>query len=161
MDHQNYHHTKPTGNTMYRKLFIMLLLSFLLMYLLMYAMVDKWANVIPNVNQFYMAGLMTMPMLVLEVLIMRSMYLNKKLNIALLGIGLAGMLVFFLGIQNQSAVGDKQFLKSMIPHHAAAVLMVEEAKLTDPEIKELANNIISSQQVEIQHMKDKLKELSK
>ncbi len=49
----------------------------------------------------------------------------------------------------------------MIPHHAAAVLMVEKASLTDPEIKELANKIITSQQAEIQQMKGKLKELDK
>jgi uncharacterized protein (DUF305 family) len=161
MDHQKTHHSKSTSNSMYRKLAIMLLLSFVLMYLLMYAMVDRWVNVVPNINQFYMAGLMTMPMLILELVIMRGMYQNKKLNVALLFIGFAGMLVFFLGIQNQSGVGDKLFLRSMIPHHAAAVLMVKEAKLTDPEIQKLANNIISSQQVEIQQMKDKLKELSK
>ena len=34
------------------------------MYILMYAMVNAFANVYPNVNQFYMAGLMTAPMVV-------------------------------------------------------------------------------------------------
>ena len=38
-------------------------LSFVAMYALMYAMVDQWANVYNNVNQFYMAGLMAAPML--------------------------------------------------------------------------------------------------
>jgi hypothetical protein len=37
-------------------------LSFISMYVLMYAMVDRFANVYPNFNQFYMAGLMTAPM---------------------------------------------------------------------------------------------------
>jgi uncharacterized protein (DUF305 family) len=161
MEQYTTHQPGSANNLMYRKLVIMLLLSFALMYLLMYAMVDHWANVIPNVNQFYMAGLMTMPMLILEVIIMRSMYPNKKLNSILLVIGLAGMAAFFGGIQNQTGVGDRQFLKSMIPHHAAAVLMVKEARLSDPEIKKLAGKIISSQQVEIQQMKDKLKELNK
>lgn len=41
----------------------------------------------------------------------------------------------------QVAVSDKQFLKSMIPHHAAAVLMVKEAKLTDPEIINWASRL--------------------
>ena len=40
----------------------MAVLSFISMYILMYAMADSFANVIPNINQFYMAGLMTMPM---------------------------------------------------------------------------------------------------
>lgn len=161
MLHQNKHHAGSSGDNMYRNLAIMVLISFGLMYLLMYAMVDTWANVVPNINQFYMAGLMTMPMLILEVVIMRSMYSNKKLNTVLLVVGFAGMVAFFAGIQKQSGVGDRQFLKSMIPHHAAAVLMVKEAELSDPEIIQLANNIISGQQAEIQQMKDKLKELNK
>jgi uncharacterized protein (DUF305 family) len=161
MEQHTAHRPGSPTNLMYRKLVVMLLLSFALMYLLMYAMVDRWANVIPNVNQFYMAGLMTMPMLIVEVVIMRSMYRNKKLNAALLLMGFAGMAAFFAGIQNQAGVGDRQFLRSMIPHHAAAVLMVKEAELSDPEIQKLADNIISSQQVEIQQMKDKLKELTK
>ncbi len=64
-------------------------------------------------------------------------------------------------IRQQVAIGDKQFLKSMIPHHAAAILMSEQASVQDPEIKELIKNIISSQQAEINQMKAKLTELEK
>ncbi len=41
----------------YKKLFIMAVLSFISMYILMYSMVNRVANVVPNVNEFYMAGL--------------------------------------------------------------------------------------------------------
>ena len=160
MKHEEIKHSKSIV-MMYEKLAIMIALSFVAMYILMYAMVDKLINVIPNVNQFYMAGLMTMPMLIIELLIMGSMYMKKKLNIILISAGFAGMIIFFLCIHQQVGVKDKQFLKSMIPHHAAAVLMVEKASLTDPEIKELANKIIKSQQAEIQQMKEKLKALDK
>ena len=40
----------------YLKLLYMAILSFISMYILMYAMVNKFDNVIPNINQFYMAG---------------------------------------------------------------------------------------------------------
>ena len=63
----------------------------------------------------------------------------------------------FFAIRVQTAVSDKQFLKSMVPHHAAAILMVKEAKIEDPEIQKLAEEIISSQQKEIDFMKAKLK----
>lgn len=49
----------------------------------------------------------------------------------------------------------------MIPHHGAAILMVEKTSLNDPEIKKLAQNIISTQQAEITQMKAKLKELER
>jgi len=161
MKHEAPHHSKSSDAMMYKKLAIMIVLSFIAMYILMYAMVDKLANVIPNVNQFYMAGLMTLPMLIIELLVMGSMYMNKKINVILMFSGFVGMIVCFLCIHQQVGVGDKQFLKSMIPHHAAAVLMVEKSTIQDPEIKALANKIITSQQVEIQQMKDKLKELDK
>jgi hypothetical protein len=41
----------------YIKLLVMAVLSFISMYVLMYAMVNTFVNVIPNINQFYMAGL--------------------------------------------------------------------------------------------------------
>jgi uncharacterized protein (DUF305 family) len=159
MKQGTHQHAKAYHTGMYKKLAIMIVLSFIAMYILMYAMVDRLGNVIPNVNQFYMAGLMTAAMLVIELIIMGGMYKMKKLNIILLIAGFAAMVGFFLCIHQQAAVRDKQFLKSMIPHHAAAVLMVEKASLTDPEIKELANKIIISQQAEIAQMKAKLEAL--
>ncbi|PXY40906.1 DUF305 domain-containing protein [Flavobacterium cheongpyeongense] len=155
------HQHKTEESVMYKKLALMIVLSFGAMYALMYAMVDVFANVIPNVNQLYMAGLMTMPMLIIEIVIMGGMYKNKKLNYILLASGLILLIAFFTGIRQQTAVGDKQFLKSMIPHHAAAILMAEEASVTDPEIKELIQNIITSQQAEIDQIKAKLNELDK
>jgi len=153
--------SKSADTIMYKKLLLMIVLSFIAMYILMYSMVDTFSNVIPNVNQFYMAGLMTMPMLVLELAIMGRMYSSKKLNLALYTTGFVLMAAFFTGIRQQAGVGDTQFLKSMIPHHAAAILMGKEAGVNDPEIKELIKNIISSQQAEIAQMKAKLKQLDK
>ena len=58
-----------------------------------------------------------------------------------------------VGIRQQSLVGDDQFLRSMIPHHSGAILMCEEAKLTDPEIRQLCGEIIQAQKDEISQMK--------
>lgn len=129
------------------------------MYALMYSMVDQFANMIPNINQFYMAGLMTMPMIIIELILMRSMYRNKKLNLLLIILSTVLLVAFLLFIRKQSAVSDKQFLKSMIPHHAAAILMVKETDLKDPELQKLANEIIVAQQKEIDFMKAKIKEI--
>lgn len=41
----------------------------------------------------------------------------------------------------------------MIPHHAGAILMCEEARLQNPEIRKLCESIISGQQAEIAQMK--------
>lgn len=141
----------------YRKLLLMTVLSFIAMYVLMYAMVDVFGNVVHNVNQVYMAGLMAMPMVIIELLVMRGMYGDRKRNVAIITASAVALTGFFLLIRNQGGVSDKQFLKSMIPHHASAILMSEEAALTDPEVRELARTIIESQQEEIRQMKAKLK----
>jgi uncharacterized protein (DUF305 family) len=152
--HQIREHTKP-----YVKLLVMGVLSFVAMYILMYAMVNSGSNAIPNINQFYMAGLMAMPMIVIELLLMRNMYMNKKFNAIIMAVAVIGLIGFYAAIRQQAAVSDEQFLKSMIPHHAGAVLMCNEANIDDPEIKKLCEGIISSQKKEIAQMKSKLDEL--
>lgn len=135
----------------------MVVLSFVAMYILMYAMVDRLDNVLPNINQFYMAGLMTSAMVVIEIAIMSMMYHNRKLNIIIIVLSLLALIGCYAGIREQVGVSDKQFLKSMIPHHAAAILMCKSADLSDPEIKQLCNEIIAGQQTEIDQMQAKLK----
>lgn len=145
----------------YQKLFIMLMLSFISMYILMYSMVNSIKNVYPNINQFYMAGLMIMPMMIIELGLMGKMYMNKKLNAFLISVSSVALIAFFLLIQYQAGVTDRQFLRGMIPHHAAAILMSEQSKTQDPEIKSLQQEIITSQQREINEMKAILERLKK
>jgi len=131
------------------------------MYVFMYAMVDTFANVYSSVNQFYMAGLMTAPMVVIEIFLMWAMYNNKKANLIVIAASLVALGGFFVLIRQQAAVSDTQFLRSMIPHHAGAILMCENAPITDTELKELCKAIISSQRSEINQMKAKLNKLER
>jgi uncharacterized protein (DUF305 family) len=50
---------------------------------------------------------------------------------------------------------DERFIDAMVPHHQSAIEMAQVAreKSNIPEIKELAQNIISAQQAEIEQMK--------
>lgn len=93
-------------HTSYRNLLVMAALSFLTMYALMYAMVDTLANVYANINQAYMAGLMTTPMVIIELLVMRSMYENKRANGVILAASVVGAIACFLFIQMQAGVSD-------------------------------------------------------
>lgn len=140
----------------YVRLLAMLVLSFAAMYVLMYAMVNSLANVFPNVNQLYMAGLMTAAMVIIELVVMGGMYPHKKANAVLIGVGVLALLACWVFIREQTAVGDEQFLKSMIPHHAGAILMCKQATLADAGVKELCTSIVESQEREIAEMKAKL-----
>jgi hypothetical protein len=133
-------------------------LHLIAMYFLMYVMIDTFDHFYHNINQFYMAGIMTSPMLIIEILLMGSMYENKKLLSILLGASIASLFAFFIFIRGQVAVDDKRFLTSMIPHHSSAILMCEQATITDEEIKKLCIEIIETQKEEIRKMEELLTE---
>ena len=145
----------------YKRLLIMAILSFVAMYVLMYAMVDRIGNAVPNWNQAYMAGLMAAPMVLIELLVMRFMYTSRRLNWIAVGVSLVAVIGCFAAIRRQAGIGDRQFLRSMIPHHAAALLMCEEASFEDAEIKELCRRIRQGQQSEIDQMRAILERLGR
>jgi len=47
----------------------------------------------------------------------------------------------------------------MIPHHSIAILTSERADIQDPEVKQLAEDIIKAQRMEIEEMKQMIKRL--
>lgn len=108
-----------------------------------------------------MAGLMTAAMVVIELLVMGGMYPNKKANVLLVVGSVIVLAACFAFIRQQTAVSDRQFLKSMIPHHASAILMCRQASIQDPQIQSLCAEIVRGQQAEIDQMKERLSELQK
>jgi uncharacterized protein (DUF305 family) len=149
---------KQMSSNHYGRLAMMIVVSFVAMYVLMYAMVDSISNVFNNINQIYMAGLMAAAMTIIELVFMGAMYHKKNWNIAIVAASLVALVGFWMGIRQQLGVADSQFMRSMIPHHAAAILMCQQASITDPDVKQLCGDIVSSQQREIDLMKAKLKE---
>jgi hypothetical protein len=143
------HRAQSTGDHPYQHLIVMAALSLVSMYFLMYAMVDRPANVYGNLNQLFMAGLMTAPMILIELIVMRGMYRNRKRNAIIATISVAVGVLMFVFIRQQTAIADEQFLRAMIPHHSSAILMCERAQLRDEQLRELCDSIISSQQEEI------------
>jgi uncharacterized protein (DUF305 family) len=116
-------------------------------------MVNTFDNVFNNLNQIFMAGFMTSPMVLIELVLMRDMYRNTRANAAIIGLSIVALVGFFALIRAQTAIGDTQFLRSMIPHHAGAILMCERASIEAPELKDLCKSIVSSQETEIRQMK--------
>ena len=157
-NHKNEKHNPNHSLAMYKRFAVMAVAMFIAMYFIMYAMIDGLQNLILNINNLYMTLLMVSAMLIIELLIMKGMYENKKINWAIITVSLAIGIFSWFGIREQLFVGNKEFVKGMIPHHAAAVLMSEKAKLTDPELIQLQKNILETQAQEIEFMKRKLNE---
>src|SRR5947207_823571 len=102
-----------------------------------------------------MAALMAASMVLIEIPLMMSMYKSKRLNAIIIAVGLIVLVGSFQFIRKQVVISDRQFLRSMIPHHGGAILMCKEAPIHDQEIKDLCKNIIAGQQAEIGQMKAK------
>lgn len=142
----------------YFGLFLMLVSHFVIMFAVMYTMVDQWKDVFINLNQFYMTMMMVLPMTLGMLIFMKSMYPDKRLNFLISGISIIGFVAFFYFMRAQSFVGNEQFLKSMIPHHSGAILMCENAQITDPKIIKFCEVIIKTQKDEIATMEEMLKQ---
>lgn len=146
----------------YGMLAVNLIFSFVVMYLAMFAMIWSFADFFNNLNMAYMALVMWAPMAVIMLVTMGAMYANRRLNLILhAGFALVFVLSYF-AVRDQSLIGDRQFVRSMIPHHAGAVLMCNRAPIRDPEIRALCfkpNGIVESQTREIAQMKGILNRL--
>ena len=142
---------KSSGN----KLILMALVSFLVMFVLMYMMVDIYSNMYINLNQMYMVLVMVAAMMIIEIALMGAMY-DRGVKIVTTVSSVVVLVLFFVFVRNQTAISDKEFLKSMIGHHGSALLMCENAKLKDAEVKSLCDEIISGQQTQIDWMKSKI-----
>jgi uncharacterized protein (DUF305 family) len=100
-----------------------------------------------------MVLVMVAPMAVIELIVMRSMYPERRLNTAIIIGSAIVLLASWVMLRQQTAIGDAQFLRSMIPHHAGAILMCEQAPIANADIQALCRSIIRSQQAEIDQMK--------
>ncbi|PSB17091.1 DUF305 domain-containing protein [filamentous cyanobacterium CCP1] len=138
----------------YIRLMLALTISYIVMMFVMLSRVNVFSNMFLSLNQVYMAGLMVAPMLIIMLLTMGSMYSNKTLNIVLLAAGTAAIGLFWTLVRTQAVVGNQQFLRSMIPHHAAAILVCQQASITSQRIQDLCTEIVATQEQEIRIMKD-------
>ena len=130
-------------------------ISLVIMYLVMFAMIYRRGEFVQNLNFFYMALMMWAPMGALMLLFMGMMYRSKTLNIIIYASSVLIFVLAFIAIRTQTLVGDRQFLRSMIPHHSGALVMCRQASIRDPQIKQLCfgpNGIVESQEREIEQM---------
>jgi hypothetical protein len=133
--------------------------DFVIMYLVMYTMIATLDHFYLNLNNLYMTLMMVAPMAIVMLVAMRSMFPSRGMNIAVVAIAALVFAGSFAGMRGQVAVGDRQFLLSMIPHHSGAILMCDEATLTDREIVDLCAGIVRAQKQEIARMQSILDRL--
>jgi len=131
----------------------MIATSTVVMYGLMYLNTYAFDHLFWSETRFYMALLMGATMAMIMLGFMLGMYKNKKANI---GIFVTSIVVFFATlwlVRSQVTVQDVSWMKAMIPHHSIAILTSERAEISDPRVRQLADEIIETQRKEIAEMK--------
>lgn len=145
----------------YKKFSLMLIISFLIMYTVMFLNIDKISDYHTSATRIYMAILMVAPMAVVMMLLMGKMYHNKKLNTSIVIGSIILFAVVLAALRTQTPISDVQYMKAMIPHHSSAVMVSKHANIKDPEVRELADSIIASQEREITQMEGIIKRMEK
>lgn len=137
----------------YSRFFLMLGTSLVAMYAVMYLNVYTWDHVYFSLTRVYMALLMLVPMTLIMMGFMWNMYPNKRRNALIMGGSLVVFVVVTVMVRSQTFVEDTLWMKAMIPHHSIAIMVSKRAAIKDPEVRTLADSIISAQQREISQMK--------
>jgi uncharacterized protein (DUF305 family) len=137
----------------YKKLVLTLIISFIIMYAVMFLNVDDIDHIYLSTTRLYMAVLMVVPMAILMLITMGKMYPNKRVKVAIMTLSAAVFIAALIFLRNQAFISDKAYMKAMIPHHSSAILTSKHADIKDPEVRQLADQIIKSQQQEIAQMK--------
>lgn len=143
----------------YRKLAIAVSINTVIMFLLTYVLISSWDHFLVNINRVYMALIMAAPMVIVMLIVMRSMFKDKRLNTILFTVFGAAIIILFILMRTQTPVGNQAFLRSMIPHHSSAIVMCEQSTITDPEISDLCEQIVQTQEEEIAQLKAILERL--
>jgi uncharacterized protein (DUF305 family) len=119
-------------------------------------MVNKLTYVTNNIGKAYLAIIMGLFMVLIEVMMHDHQY--HVLSVNWYAILFALLAIFTYLYRNQIAIDDKQYLEGMIEHHSMALFQSEEIlKKTDNyNIAKLAKNIIQTQTDELKFMTDLL-----
>ena len=134
---------------------IMFVGSFIIQYFLMPPiMVSETTYITNNIGKVYMAVIMGLFMVVLEIMMHDHQYNVFSWN---LYAGFITMLALFVYLyRKQVAVDDKQYLEGMIEHHSMGIFTSEEIlKKTDNyDVAKIAKNIIQTQNDELRAMRE-------
>jgi uncharacterized protein (DUF305 family) len=137
----------------------MIATSTVVMYGLMY--LNTWAfdHIFWSQTRAWMALLMGAVMALIMLGFMLSMYRRTALNLAIAAASIAVFAGSLWLVRSQATVDDVDYMKAMIPHHSIAIMTSTRARITDPRVRELADEIIEAQQREIGEMKSLIADL--
>lgn len=143
----------------YAKFAAMIATSTIVMLGLMYLNTYQLDHIFFSQTRLYMALVMGATMAIIMLSFMQNMYTNQRANIGIYTISIVVFVLALWLVRSQATIGDVAWMKAMIPHHSIAILTSERADISDPRVRELADEIIEAQREEIAEMKALIEEL--
>lgn len=138
----------------------MIATSTIVMYVLMYLNTYAWEHVFWwSQTRAWMALLMGATMAVIMLSYMQGMYRDRRINIAIFGGSVAVFALSLWLVRSQTTVDDLDYMRAMIPHHSIAILTSTRAQISDPRVRQLADEIIAAQEREIAQMTRLIRDL--
>ncbi len=138
----------------------MILTSVVIMFLLMYQLVFSPEHAFLSLNRLIASLVMGCVMTIVMLSFMWSMYQGLFTKIFILLVAAVAGAAILMGNRAQVVIEDVHFMKSMIPHHSIAINNARKATISDPRVRELANEIIEAQVREIEIMKRLINDIS-
>jgi hypothetical protein len=144
---------KPMMGMSWGRFALMILTSTFIMFFLMYQLIYSLDHATFSANRLIASVVMGCVMTIVMLSFMWSMYKGLGIKIVILALAalLGGVLLYVN--RSQALIGDVAFMQSMIPHHSIAINNARKASISDPRVRELADQIIESQIREIAEMK--------
>lgn len=136
----------------YGKFLATLATSLVVMYFLAFQQIEQSGHFQWSLSVFYISLSMVSAMGMIMLVAMRKMLPDRRVNLVLFAMFAVILVGAFSAGRFEAGVGDDAFLRSMIPHHSRAILVCQEADLSDPEIIALCDQIIEAQRSEIEQM---------
>jgi hypothetical protein len=143
----------------YARFGAMIATSTIVMFGLMYLNTYQFDHVYFSETRAYMALVMGATMAVVMLAFMLGMYKNRRVNVGILGGSVVVFAVALWLVRSQATVDDVSYMRAMIPHHSIAILTSERARISDPRVRKLADQIIEAQRREIDEMKTLIRDL--
>ena len=139
----------------------MIAVSSAIMFFLMYQLIYSLDHAMFSINRLIASLVMGSVMTIVMLSFMWPMYKGMRTKIVVLAAAVLAGGVFLTVNRTQALVGDSAFMKSMIPHHSIAINNARKAHISDPRVRNLADEIIRSQVLEIEAMKQLLADISR
>lgn len=144
---------KQMVNMSWGRFAAMIAISTFVMFFLMYQLVYSFDHAMFSVNRLIASLAMGCVMTVVMLSFMWPMYKGMGTKFAVLVVATLVGVVLLSVNRRQALIGDISFMKSMIPHHSIAINNARKASISDPRVRQLADEIIESQVREIAEMK--------